>query len=98
METKEQLAEEYAQEQNSAYTNDYYGFLAGFTAAEVKWISVEKQLPEDDKTVLVWVDNTQNPQWSSYGLGSYINRNWYLKGGREIHEIVTDWCQIPAKK
>ena len=31
---KEQLAEQYADEQNSAYTNDYYGFLAGFSAKE----------------------------------------------------------------
>ena len=32
--TKEQLAEQYAEEQNSAYTNDYYGFLAGYEACE----------------------------------------------------------------
>lgn len=31
METKEKLAEQYAEEQNSAYTNDY---LAGFSAKE----------------------------------------------------------------
>lgn len=34
--TKEQIekmAEEYAEEQNSAYTNDYYGFIAGFEKA-----------------------------------------------------------------
>jgi hypothetical protein len=98
MKIKEQLAEQYANEQNSAYTNDYYGFLAGYEAGQPKWISVEEQLPENDKTVLVWVDNIETPQWSSYGLGSYIGENWYLKGGRETHEIVTDWCQIPAKK
>jgi hypothetical protein len=33
MKTKEQLAEQYANEQNSAYTNDYYGFLAGYNSA-----------------------------------------------------------------
>lgn len=32
--SKEQLAEQYAEEQNSSYTNDYYGFLAGFSAKE----------------------------------------------------------------
>jgi len=34
--TKEQIqemAEGYAEEQNSAYTNDYYGFIAGFEKA-----------------------------------------------------------------
>ena len=34
MKTKEQLAEQYAEEQNSSYTNDYYGFLEGFSAKE----------------------------------------------------------------
>lgn len=29
----EKLAKEYAEEQNSAYTNDYYGFIAGFKKA-----------------------------------------------------------------
>ena len=29
----ETLAEEYAQEENSCYTNDYYGFIAGFKKA-----------------------------------------------------------------
>jgi len=31
MKSKEQLAEKYAEEQNSAYTNDYYGFMEGYT-------------------------------------------------------------------
>lgn len=31
--TKEQKAEQYAKEQNSCYTNDYYGFLAGYEQA-----------------------------------------------------------------
>lgn len=29
----QKMAEEYAEEQNSAYTNDYYGFIAGFEKA-----------------------------------------------------------------
>lgn len=73
-------------------------FLAGFEAAQPKWISVDDQLPNDDRAVLVWVNNTENPQWSTYTLGSYIEDKWYLKGGRKNHEIVTDWCEIPAKK
>ena len=63
-----------------------------------KWINVEEQLPKDDRTVLVWINDTKNPQWSNYGLCSYIDGKWYCKGGRESHEIVTDWCKIPAKK
>ena len=63
-----------------------------------KWISIDKQLPDNDRTVLVWINDTENPQWSGYKLGSYLNEKWYCKGGRKSHEIVTDWCQIPGKK
>lgn len=102
MNSKEQLAEQYADEQNSAYTNDYYGFLAGyeegFAQGQPKWIDINTELPDNDRTVLVWINDTENPQWSGYKLGSYLNEKWYCKGGRKSHEIVTDWCQIPGKK
>lgn len=98
MNSKEQLAEQYADEQNSAYANDYYVFLAGFEEGQPKWIDVNVQLPDNDRTVLVWINDTENPQWSGYKLGSYLNEKWYCKGGRKSHEIVTDWCQIPGKK
>lgn len=58
----------------------------------------EEQLPKHDGTVLVWINDTENPQWSGYKLGSYLNEKWYCNGGRKSHEIVTDWCNIPAKK
>ena len=96
--TKEQLAEQYAEEQNSAYTNDYNGFLAGYEAGQPKWISVEEQIPDNERTVLVWIDNTENPQWNNYRLGSYLNEKWYCVGGRKSHEIVTHWSSIPAPK
>jgi hypothetical protein len=44
---KEQLAEKYAEEQNSAYTNDYYGFLAGFNSAEKEnEVNLKKQIKD----------------------------------------------------
>ena len=98
MKNKEQLAEQYAEEQNSAYTNDYNGFLAGYEAGQPKWISVEEQTPDDERTVLVWINNTENPQWNNYRLGSYLNEKWYCVGGRKSHEIVTHWSSIPAPK
>ena len=99
--SKEQLAEQYAEGKSSssvfkeAHKRD---FMAGFEAGQPKWISVDEQLPDNDRTVLVWINNTQNPQWSGYKLGAYLNKNWYCQGGRKSHEIVTDWAQIPAKK
>lgn len=78
--------------------NTTVDYRKGFLDAQPKWISVEEQTPEDDRTVLVWINDTENPQWSNYGLCSYINEKWYCQGGRESHKIVTDWTNIPAKK
>ena len=77
-----------------------YGFERGFVAGHkvaTKWKKAEDyfELPDNDRTVLVWINNTQNPQWSTYGLGSYIDDNWYLRGGRASHEIVEKWIEIP---
>lgn len=113
MKTKEQYIEEYItylygaipEEDKPLYqpeiTQSRADFKSGFNLAEElfkpKWISVEKQLPDNDRTVLVWVNDTRDPKWSSYELGSYINENWYLMGGRDSYEEVTHWCQIPEK-
>lgn len=53
MKDKKQLAEEYAEEQNSSYTNDYYGFLNGYNAAIEKvkeyLFNTEEHQDKDDK-------------------------------------------------
>jgi hypothetical protein len=106
MKTKEELAKEYRKELVLNYDCYTYvagnecekSYISGYEAGQPKWISVEERTPENDKTVLVWINNIENPQWSNYGLCSYINGKWYCKGGRESHEIVTDWCQTPARK
>ena len=99
--TKEQLAEQYAEGKSSssvfqeAHKRD---FLAGYEVGQPKWISVDEQLPDNERTVLVWINNTENPQWNNYRLGSYLNEKWYCVGGRKSHEIVTHWSSIPAPK
>ena len=106
MKTKEEQADNYTQMQYVNYGDFSYraeeqireGFLAGYEANQPKWIDVNDELPDDDRTVLVWINDTENPQWSGYKLGSYLNEKWYCNGGRKSHEIVTDWCNIPAKK
>ena len=60
------------------------------------WNKIEDKLPDNDRTVLVWVNNTENSQWSGYKLGAYVNEKWYCDGGRKSHEIVTHWSNIPA--
>lgn len=105
---KEKLAEQYADIHMEKfditksihlpyYHNDRHkvedAFVAGYEAA-TKWKKVEEELPNNDRTVLVWVNNTQNPHWSTYNLGSYTDDNWYVRGGRGNHEIVEKWVEI----
>ena len=63
-----------------------------------KWIDIKQKLPDNDRTVLVWIEDKQNFQWSNYALGTYQNEKWYLQNGRDSHEIVTHWSEIPEKR
>jgi len=93
---KEKLAEQYAEEQNSAYTNDYYGFLAGYEAGESKWINAETP-PDDDREVLIYVRNLEIPHWSKNELGSFIEDKWYFRRGapQEKYQVVK-WTEIAS--
>jgi hypothetical protein len=51
MESKEKLAKQYAEELNSAYTNDYYGFLAGYNKCE-ELLKKYIEFIEEDSTFL----------------------------------------------
>lgn len=81
------------------YAPDIYqsrkDFKAGYETAKSKWIRVEDKLPENDRTVVVYVNNTENPQWSGLKLGAYLNEKWYCNEGRKSHEIVVRWVEIP---
>lgn len=59
------------------------------------WHLVENKTPDTDREVLVWVNNLENPEWSRNKLGAYINSKWYCRNGRENHEIVERWAEIP---
>ena len=105
--TKEQQLEEYIdhlygdiEEHNKPlYAPDIHqskkDFLTGYEAATPKWISVDEQLPDTNRRVLVLLEDTRLPQLSSYRIGAYINENWYLDGGIAYHEIVKQWFDFP---
>jgi len=69
-------------------------WLDGFETAVPKWINIEDELPEDDRTVVCWAENTENSLYSELKLGNYINEKWYCKGGRNSQEIITKWQKI----
>lgn len=84
MKTKEQLAEQYAEEQNSAYTNDYYGFLAGYEAAQPKWISVENS-PKFNKPILIkYIKGKQ---------GEVVTQGYYQDVAQETADRHLEYAQ-----
>ena len=100
--TKEQLAEQYAEEQNSAYTNDYNGFLAGYEAGQPKWISVETP-PDDERNVIIKIFDYRRPKEkvTEIGLGYFDHeeKEWYhtsdvlVNGGHGW--MITHFMEIP---
>jgi hypothetical protein len=104
---KEQLAEQYAEEQNSAYTNDYYGFLAGYEAGESKWINVEDNLPETDyqhrdiyeskEVLLDCGDFHVVSRYIKKGIhtGEGFKVLWSGFDNIEDQRVVERWTQIP---
>jgi len=70
-------------------------FLAGYKAAEPRWYNTKDKLPEEDMTVLCYLEDIDNLEWYERKLGVYLNEKWYCRGGRKTHEIVTRWMEIP---
>lgn len=71
-------------------------FRAGFNLAKElsNWNNVNEKLPDNDRTVLVYKNDTETPHWSGYDLGTYQNEKWYLNHGRPSHVIVERWKEI----
>lgn len=69
-------------------------FLIGCAVAEPKWYEMDI-LPKDDRMVICYLEDTENPEWSGLRLGSYIKNKWHCKGGRKIQETVIAWMNIP---
>lgn len=69
-------------------------FLAGYKAAEPRWYDTKDKLPENDRIVLVKVQNMENSHWSGTRTGQYQNKKWwfddYVKG-----ESIKEWMEIP---
>lgn len=77
MKTPEQLAEDYADFYlgSDAYSDAKASFLAGYEAAQPRWIRVEERLPRPGQEVLIVDDQIMRVQAvSSYGKWHpYVN-------------------------
>lgn len=96
----EQAAKEYAENENSAYTNDYYGFIQGANFAnrqQAGWIDVKDRLPSEEcKSVLVYAPRSF-PKNSRCVVAEYKDdaKGFYSESGEDFMEDVTHWCELP---
>lgn len=92
MKTPEEMAEKWCAEhtchlQMTCHAN---AFLAGYAAAQPKWISVKERLPENGQLVWTYSDDKQ----SSYGMMLRHGVWEVIRDGCELVE-VTHWMPLP---
>ena len=69
----EALADEYAQEENSCYTNDYYGFINGFKKA-VELLGSKNEIPQIKTTMprVIAIDKAAEKTYTHKKCGAII--------------------------
>jgi hypothetical protein len=97
MKTPEELAEEYADTQHydvdQEWSDSYKGFLAGYQAAALQWISVKDRLPETNELCIV------NTEWRAIVPALYGNESWIFDEGQgwseKVLSYVSHWMPLP---
>lgn len=103
--TKEQLAEQHCNREGLSWENEYAkeSFLAGFEAAQPKWISVEEELPDNDRTVIIKIFDYRRPKEkvTEVGLGYFDQeeKEWYYTSDQLVNSghgwMITHYMEIP---
>jgi hypothetical protein len=104
MKTKEQLAEQFCNREGLSWENEYAkeSFLAGFTAAEPRWINVEIP-PKDDRTVLIKTKDYRRPKDNVtevyLGYFDQEDKEWYYPSDVRVNSgngwSVINWMDLP---
>jgi hypothetical protein len=90
---------EYWMKQAEPCCNECYkdGFLAGYKAAAPQWISVQERLPEEDVTVLVFINySIDDAKLLRVVSGAYRGKLWLC--GQDIYSerFITHWMPLPS--
>ena len=103
MKTKEELAKEWYDKVkfSSDFPRDVKSFLEGYEAAELKWISVDDKLPEDDRNLLIKTQDYRRPanNGGNVNIGYFENSTWFYESGGVANDgngwWVISYMEIP---
>jgi len=87
MKTPEEMAEEYAEIMSFEVNGHQRGFLAGYNAAQPKWVSVEERLPELDQWCTWWDVSCATEPCTAFRDKNDTEMWW---------ENYTHWMPLPA--
>jgi hypothetical protein len=100
--TKEQLAHEYEKNYPGWYDLTTQSYIAGYEAAEPRWISVEIP-PKDDRTVLIKTKDYRRPKDNVtevyLGYFDQEDKEWYYPSDVRVNSgngwSVINWMDLP---
>lgn len=72
------------------------GFIAGYQAAAPQWISVKDRLPEEDVTVLAFVNYSVNDaRLERIDSAAYRGKLWLMGSDIYSERFITHWMPLP---
>jgi hypothetical protein len=71
-------------------------FLDGYKAGKSQWVSIENRLPEDEGTVLVFINySVGDVETRAVATGSYGSRLWTCGNDKYSEGFITHWMPLP---
>lgn len=64
---------------------------AGTKCETIQWIDTLEEMPDDDLTVLIWSESSDQGVWIGYRDAD----DWRFADGAKCLELVTHWAALP---
>ena len=69
--------------------------MTGSLKASVKWIPVEKQMPDLNESVIVATSGLRPFSLRGVSVCYFDGKDWQFSDGGKTYQIITHWCEFP---